>query len=280
LNSYESDVSVPTSSVHDRYKSGKGYHAVPPPNTRTFMPPKPCLVFHDAPTISETVPTVFNVEPSTTKPTKEMSQSNRPTTPIIEDWLSDSEDESKGETMPTQKAPSFVQMFEHVKTPRTSVKPNSARMTHPDSKKHVVPTAILARSRLVPLNAARLVTTVVPQNNVKHQRPVSHVVNKSHSPIRRPINYRSSPKNSNFHQEITTVKAKQGNPHQALKDKGVIDSGFSRHMTENISYLFDFEEINGGYVAFGGNPKGDKITGKGKIKTGKLDFDDVYFVKE
>nr|GEX82462.1 putative ribonuclease H-like domain-containing protein [Tanacetum cinerariifolium] len=33
-------------------------------------------------------------------------------------------------------------------------------------------------------------------------------------------------------------------------------------------------------VAFGENPKGGKITGKGKIKTSKLDFDDVYFVKE
>nr|GEW45883.1 hypothetical protein [Tanacetum cinerariifolium] len=39
-------------------------------------------------------------------------------------------------------------------------------------------------------------------------------------------------------------------------------------------------EINGGYVTFGGNPKGGKITCKGKIKTGRLDFDDVYFVKE
>nr|GFD41575.1 putative ribonuclease H-like domain-containing protein [Tanacetum cinerariifolium] len=47
-----------------------------------------------------------------------------------------------------------------------------------------------------------------------------------------------------------------------------------------MSYLSDFEELNGGYVAFGGNPKGGKITAKGKIKTGKLDFDDVYFVKE
>nr|GFB08209.1 hypothetical protein [Tanacetum cinerariifolium] len=47
-----------------------------------------------------------------------------------------------------------------------------------------------------------------------------------------------------------------------------------------MSYLSDFEELNGGCVAFGGNPKGGKITGKGKIKTGKLDFDDVYFVKE
>nr|GEU31522.1 hypothetical protein [Tanacetum cinerariifolium] len=47
-----------------------------------------------------------------------------------------------------------------------------------------------------------------------------------------------------------------------------------------MSYLSDFEELNGGYVAFGGNPKGGKIKRKGKIKTGKLDFDDVYFVKE
>nr|GEW24552.1 putative ribonuclease H-like domain-containing protein [Tanacetum cinerariifolium] len=42
----------------------------------------------------------------------------------------------------------------------------------------------------------------------------------------------------------------------------------------------DFEELNGGYVAFGGNPKGGKIISKGKIKTSKLDFDNVYFVKE
>nr|GEU31683.1 putative ribonuclease H-like domain-containing protein [Tanacetum cinerariifolium] len=71
-----------------------------------------------------------------------------------------------------------------------------------------------------------------------------------------------------------------GNPQHALKDKGVIDSGCSRHMIRNMSYLTDFEEINGRYVAFGGNLKGGKISGKGKIKTSKLDFDDVYFVKE
>nr|GEX77737.1 hypothetical protein [Tanacetum cinerariifolium] len=53
-----------------------------------------------------------------------------------------------------------------------------------------------------------------------------------------------------------------GNPQHALKDKGVIDSGCSRHMKGNMSYLSKFEEINGGYVAFGGNPKGGKISGK------------------
>nr|GEY60022.1 hypothetical protein [Tanacetum cinerariifolium] len=66
----------------------------------------------------------------------------------------------------------------------------------------------------------------------------------------------------------------------SFKDKCVIDSGCSRHMTGNISYLSDFEEINRGYVTFGRNPKGGKITSKGKIRTRKLDFDDVYFVKE
>nr|GEZ03548.1 retrovirus-related Pol polyprotein from transposon TNT 1-94 [Tanacetum cinerariifolium] len=50
--------------------------------------------------------------------------------------------------------------------------------------------------------------------------------------------------------------------------------------TGNISFISDFEEIDGGYVAFGGNPKGGKISGKGKIKTGKFDFNDVYFVKD
>ncbi|GKF74551.1 hypothetical protein Tco_0220883, partial [Tanacetum coccineum] len=41
-----------------------------------------------------------------------------------------------------------------------------------------------------------------------------------------------------------------GNPQQDLQEKGVIDSGCSRHMTGNMSYLTDFEEIDGGYVAF------------------------------
>ncbi|GJT55124.1 hypothetical protein Tco_0990178 [Tanacetum coccineum] len=56
--------------------------------------------------------------------------------------------------------------------------------------------------------------------------------------------------------------------------------GRLKHMTGNKSYLTDYQDINGGFVAFAGSPKGGKITGKGKIRTGKLDFEDVYFVKE
>ncbi|GJX46774.1 ribonuclease H-like domain-containing protein, partial [Tanacetum coccineum] len=79
--------------------------------------------------------------------------------------------------------------------------------------------------------------------------------------------------------EANAVKA-LGNPQLELQENRVIDSGCSRHMTGNKSYLLDYEEIDGGFVAFGGNSKGGKITRKGKIRTGKLDFEDVYFVKE
>nr|GEV15629.1 reverse transcriptase domain-containing protein [Tanacetum cinerariifolium] len=82
LNSSESDDSVPISPVHDRYKSGEGYHAVPPPYTGTFMPPKPDLVFNDAPNASKTVPNVVNVESSSTKPSKDLSKTLRPNAPI------------------------------------------------------------------------------------------------------------------------------------------------------------------------------------------------------
>nr|GEV12006.1 hypothetical protein [Tanacetum cinerariifolium] len=90
-----SDVSMPASPVYDRYKLGEGYHAVPPPYTGTFKPPKPDLVFHDALAVNETLPTAFNVELSLTKSAKYLSQSNRPYAPIIEDWVSDSKDKYK-----------------------------------------------------------------------------------------------------------------------------------------------------------------------------------------
>nr|GEU34884.1 reverse transcriptase domain-containing protein [Tanacetum cinerariifolium] len=93
--SFESDVSMPASPVYDSYHSGEGYHVVPPPYTGTFMPPKPDLVFYDALTINKIIHTAFNVELSLTNPDKDLS--HRPSAPIIEDWVSDSEDESEAE---------------------------------------------------------------------------------------------------------------------------------------------------------------------------------------
>nr|GEW70930.1 reverse transcriptase domain-containing protein [Tanacetum cinerariifolium] len=68
------------------------------------------------------------------------------------------------------------------------------------------------------------------------------------------------------------------NPHRTLKGNGIVDSGCSRHMTGNKDYLVEYQDFNGGPVAFRGS-KG-QITGKGKIRIRKLDFEEVYFVKE
>nr|GEV55313.1 retrovirus-related Pol polyprotein from transposon TNT 1-94 [Tanacetum cinerariifolium] len=322
--SSKTDESLPASPIYDRYQSREEYHVFLPPYTGTFMPPKPDLIFHNAPTVNEIVHDAFNVE---------------------------LKDESEAE--PSQNDPSFVQPTEQVKTPRPFIKPvvnsipaanhkttilkpktheNSrnrnacfvckslihlikdyyyyekqmiqkpirnhaqrrnhqhyARMTHPNLQRHVVPTTGLTKPKLISLT--RPVTTVVPQPHVTRKRPAKTLVTKPHLPPKKTINHKPLPPASNLPPNVTTVKAPKvnavkgvqgnwGNPQHALNDKGVIDIGCSRHMTENMSCLTDFKEINGGYVAFGGNPKGGKISSKGKIRTGKLDFDDVYFVKE
>ncbi|GKC72528.1 ribonuclease H-like domain-containing protein, partial [Tanacetum coccineum] len=118
-----------------------------------------------------------------------------------------------------------------------------------------VPSAVLTRTGIIPVNTARTSGT------------------KNFSTARQSVN----------RQTVLTSTAMKVNtakdyPHRALKNKGIVDSGCSRHMTGNKAYLAEFQDFNGGPVAFGGS-KG-YITGKGKIKTGKLDFEDVCFVKE
>nr|GFB41970.1 hypothetical protein [Tanacetum cinerariifolium] len=118
--SSESDCeSLSPSSLSDKSQPSGGYHVVPPPITGTFMPPKPNLVFHTALIAVKTDHSAFNVQLSPTKPAQDLSYSNKPTAPIIEDWVSDSEDES--ETTLPQITPSFVQSTEQVKPPRLSV---------------------------------------------------------------------------------------------------------------------------------------------------------------
>ncbi|GJX18896.1 hypothetical protein Tco_0221573 [Tanacetum coccineum] len=74
---------------------------------------------------------------------------------------------------------------------------------------------------------------------------------------------------------VSNDEEEDGNLQMDLHDQGVIDSGCSRYMTGNMYYLTNYEDIDGGYVTFRGNPKGGKITGKGTIKTGNLDFENV-----
>nr|GEV81505.1 ribonuclease H-like domain-containing protein [Tanacetum cinerariifolium] len=168
-------------------------------------------------------------------------------------------------------------------------------------QKHIVPTAVLTKSKPVSVTTVRLVSVAVSKIMISRPRHAHPLNTKSNSTIRRHKTRSQSSKISKSAKAsvVSVVKGKKGkwvwrpkclildhdsrttgNPQYSLKDKGVIDSGCSQNMTVNMSYLSNFQELNSGYVAFGGNPKGDKISGKGKIKTGKLDFEDVYFVKE
>nr|GEY27628.1 retrovirus-related Pol polyprotein from transposon TNT 1-94 [Tanacetum cinerariifolium] len=239
---------------------------------------------------------------SPSKPAQDLSHTNRPTAPIIEDWVSDSEDESK--TKAPQIVPSFVQSSKQVKTPRHSVQPvktsipaatlkpthlksNSsgkrrnrkncfvcksmdhlirdydyhakkmaqpiptnhahwgnhkqyASLTHSNPPKHMVPAAVLTKSKPVSITAVRPVSAVVPK--IMMTRPIlAHSI-------------------ASVVSAAQGMQEKWGNPQYALKDKGVIDSGCSRHMIGNMSYLSDFEELNGGYVAFGGSLRSDNGT--------------------
>ncbi|GJW76151.1 ribonuclease H-like domain-containing protein [Tanacetum coccineum] len=125
----------------------------------------------------------------------------------------------------------------------------SAKKTHPSAHRNMVPKAVLMKTGLRSLNTARPVNTAHPKTTVYSARPMPKAINTT-----RP--------NSAV---VNAVRANQGHPQK--EDQGYVDSGCSRHMTRNMSYLSDFKEFNGGYVTFGGGAKGGKITGKGTLKT-------------
>ncbi|GJX73142.1 putative ribonuclease H-like domain-containing protein [Tanacetum coccineum] len=49
--------------------------------------------------------------------------------------------------------------------------------------------------------------------------------------------------------------SKRGNQQQALKNKGIFDSGFSRHMIGNKDFLTDYQKLDGGFVTIGGSTR-------------------------
>nr|GEW38408.1 hypothetical protein [Tanacetum cinerariifolium] len=99
----------------------------------------------------------------------------------------------------------------------------------------------------------RYVNTVATRPTVNGKKPSSNVFHKSLSPVRRTFNQRTAPKNSVLKEKINTAK---GNPQYILKDQRIFDSRCSRHMTRNKSFLIDYQEIERGFVAFGGSRKG------------------------
>ncbi|GJU49271.1 ribonuclease H-like domain-containing protein [Tanacetum coccineum] len=319
--------------IVDNCKKGLGYNTVPPPYTGNFMPPTPDLSFTGLEEFTSE-PVVENSEAKASEAKPKAVRKNNGA-PIIEDWVSDNEEDDVPQAKIEKKTfkPSFakiefVKPKQQEKTARKTVnhvdckkvnqkqfqntKPiwnnaqrvnhqNFAKNTNPCAKKNIVPRAVLTKSGLVSVNTARQVNVAHTKTTVNAARPMSYLSKTAHSTIKRPIHNNTAFKNNNFNQMINTVKDKNvnivrpkavvnaarpktvdnvvkasacwvwkpknkvfdhGNPQINLQDQGVIDSGCSRHMTENMSYLTDYEEIDGGYVAFRGNPKRGKITGK------------------
>ncbi|GJU45113.1 ribonuclease H-like domain-containing protein [Tanacetum coccineum] len=362
FNSRESDVD--DNPINDRFKTCEGFHAVPPPYNGNYMPSRLDLSFAGLDeyvfksVVRKTTTSVPETETSISKTSKdiiEKPKTVRPSSPIIEEWDTDNDNDSvfrpkSDQTKPKLTKINFVKSGEKVKsvnkenahrqvkyprkkkpvlnnkrrvTGQREIRPvwNNAqrvnhqnKLTHSHPKRNFVPTAVATKSGQVPVDAAkqsslraaasistaRPVNTVTPKPKVNDALPIPYSYFQAHSPVKKHINKRTAVTNINFNKKINTAKvnnvttagpkavvsAGEGNgknacnPQYALQDQGIFDSGCSRHMTGNKSFLTDYQEIDGGFVAFGGSPKRGKITGKGKIRTGKLDFEDVYFVKE
>ncbi|GJR96589.1 hypothetical protein Tco_0268763 [Tanacetum coccineum] len=122
--------------IVDKCKTGLGYNAVPPPYTGNFMPPKPDLSFSG---LEEFVNEPIVSEPTVKKPVVETSEAkasaDKPKAvrknngaPIIEDWVSDSEEEDVPQAKKEKKTVKssfakieFVKSKEQVKSPRKTV---------------------------------------------------------------------------------------------------------------------------------------------------------------
>nr|GEX66793.1 ribonuclease H-like domain-containing protein [Tanacetum cinerariifolium] len=186
----------------------------------TSCPLKPDLVFADEHVVSESVTSLPSISKSKVKTSE--SKLKTVSEPIIKDWVSDI-------------------------------------LTNPGLK--TLNTARQTSSRAaISDNTARPINTAYPRSTVNGARPALNVFLKAHSHVRRPFNKFTINKNSTFNQKVNTVKENVTNVGSKAVEKGVIDSRCSRHMTGNMSYFFEYEEIDGGYVAFGGDLKGGKIT--------------------
>ncbi|GKC44250.1 putative ribonuclease H-like domain-containing protein [Tanacetum coccineum] len=228
-----------------------------------FMSPKPDLSFSG---FEE-----FTSEPIVIKPVAENSEAkaigakpkpvrNKNGSLIIEDWVSESEEEDVPQAEKKKIKHSFAKI-EFVKTKGKTTRKTAKQVEQLRQNTHT------PRGQKVVVNAARpkAVVNDIKGNNINVVKASACWVWKQ---------------NTNVFDHVS----KHNSASITLKKFDYVDaqgrSKCSRHMTWNMSYLTNYEEINGGYVAFGGNPKRGKIIGKGTIKTGNLDFENVYFVRD
>ncbi|GKE76258.1 hypothetical protein Tco_1542378, partial [Tanacetum coccineum] len=291
------------SQIPDKGRKSVGfvsYNAIPPPPTGLFLALNLDLSYSGLEEFQQ--PEFESYGP---KPSKSISEdtSNKvkesPDAPLVEELVSDDKLEKKTANCNYHQKERVVSGNNY-----TSVNYNcSIKKTHPSAQRNMVPRAILMKTSLRSLNTARPVNIAHPKTIVYSAGPMSHFSKSAQSTVKRPYQTKTTLTNKNSSQKVNTAKGKfytarlkvvnTARPNSAVvnvvranqgylqkEDQGYVDSGCSRHMTGNMSYLSDFKEFDEGYVTFKGGAKGGKITGKGTLKTGKLDFEDVYFVKE
>ncbi|GJY82747.1 putative ribonuclease H-like domain-containing protein [Tanacetum coccineum] len=115
------------------------------------------------------------------------------------------------------------------------------------------------------ISIARPVNTAAPKSKVNDTLPKTYSYFKAHSPVRRAFHPKSAAKTNNLNEKVKTSRV---NNVTTAGPKAVVNDavGDGENAVKSSAYSR--------------SPKGGKITGKGKIRTGKLDFEDVYFVKE
>nr|GFA06715.1 hypothetical protein [Tanacetum cinerariifolium] len=171
----------------------------------------------------------FDNELSPTKPEQALSHTHRPTTPIIEDWVSDSEDEF--ETKAPQLVPSFVQFSEQVKSPRnfvqhvtktipaTTLKPASPKSANSGKRRN-------RKACFVCKSLDHLIKDCdYHAKKMAQPTPKNHAHRGFAGKMRMETKMPNSRPSFSYHKCINDPK--KGNPQHALKDKGVIDSGCS-----------------------------------------------------
>ncbi|GJT91531.1 putative ribonuclease H-like domain-containing protein [Tanacetum coccineum] len=295
--------------LYDRFVTAEGMHAVPPPMTGNYMPSGPDVEIDDSkftygpkqtqPSESESQSSDFDTcesnistEPSELVSEPVVNESNvecQPKVwsdaPIIEEYESDSEDECVSIPTKQQETPSFAN--KQVKTPRETVKNQYTHSQKPKVDKTELGYGFTVRACFVcgslnhlirdcDFHEKRMARKAELNNGWNNLVLLGEKGKLLLSPQQVVIgDHKDTMVDPNT---IVDPVLENDYPHRALKNKGIVDSGCSRHMTGNKAYLDEFQDFNGGPVAFGGSR--GYITGKGKIKTGKLDFEDLCFVKE
>ncbi|GKE41280.1 hypothetical protein Tco_1464685, partial [Tanacetum coccineum] len=117
-------------------------------------------------------------------------------------------------------------------------------MTHPHSNRGFIPQAVLTRTGKINTAGAKVNTAVRPVNTVGSKPIVNTVRAKDTTARDRAVVSKNKGKGAN----AVKASACWGNPQQKeYKEKGVIDNGFSRHMTRNKCYLTEYEDYDGGF---------------------------------